>query len=225
MTDDTEYRLIESNEDIYTILKALLDAGDGYVSGSFLGQTLSVSRPAIHGKLDKLREQGFEFEAIRNKGYRLTKEPDVLHPDLIRYYCEQTGTTTHVLYFPVIDSTNNEAGANSHSPARAPLLSPLVARPKGAVAWVENGIALPLTTSTSPPSSNRISRRNNYSISPFGQASIFAALYKPSYPMRPLKSSGPTISTATVASLLVCSPKQKWMQTAFEASFLASGST
>ena len=109
MTDDNEYRQLESNKDAYTILKVLLDAGEDFVSGSFLGQQLGVSRPAIHGKLDKLRGQGFEFEAVRNKGYRLTKEPDVLHPDLLRYYAEQAGSNTEVLYFPVIDSTNNEA--------------------------------------------------------------------------------------------------------------------
>ncbi len=109
MSTDTEYRQVESTEDSYTILKALLDAGDGFVSGSFLGDQLGISRPAIHGKLDKLREQGFEFEAIRNKGYRLTKEPDVLHPSLVRYYTQQAGASTEVLYYPVIDSTNSEA--------------------------------------------------------------------------------------------------------------------
>ncbi len=109
MTPDTEYRQIEPNEDTYVILKALLDAGDGFVSGSQLGDQLGVSRPAIHGKLEKLREQGFEFEAVRNKGYRLIKETDVLHPDLIRYYTEKSQHTTDVLYFPVIDSTNSEA--------------------------------------------------------------------------------------------------------------------
>lgn len=106
---DTKYRKIESNEGAYTIVKALLNAGDGFVSGSFLGNQLGISRPAIHGKLNKLRDQGFEFEAVRNKGYRLIKEPEVLHPHLIRYYCEKAGTATQALYFPVIDSTNSEA--------------------------------------------------------------------------------------------------------------------
>jgi BirA family biotin operon repressor/biotin-[acetyl-CoA-carboxylase] ligase len=106
---DTEYRQILANCDTQTILSALLDAPDTFVSGSLLAEQLGVSRPAIHGKLAKLREQGFEIEAIRNKGYRLIKEPEVLHADLIHYYMEKSGAPIDVLYFPVIDSTNSEA--------------------------------------------------------------------------------------------------------------------
>ena len=106
---DTEYRQVEVNGDALKIIKALLAEPDAFVSGSLLAEQLGVSRPAIHGKLEKLREQGFEFEAIRNKGYRLTKEPEILHADLIRYYVEQAESPMDVLYFPVIDSTNSEA--------------------------------------------------------------------------------------------------------------------
>ncbi|MDP4610465.1 MAG: biotin--[acetyl-CoA-carboxylase] ligase [Opitutales bacterium] len=106
---DTEYREVTSTEDEYTIIKALLDAGEGFVSGSLLGEQLNMSRPAIWGKLEKLRDKGFEFEAVRNRGYRLAKEPEVIHPALIRYYGEKAGTDMDVIYFPVIDSTNSEA--------------------------------------------------------------------------------------------------------------------
>lgn len=106
---DTEYRQVESSDDMLAILRALLEARDAFVSGSVLAEQLGISRPAIHGKLDKLREQGFEFEAVRNKGYRITKGPEVLHADLLRAYAEQQSTPVDMLYFPVIDSTNNEA--------------------------------------------------------------------------------------------------------------------
>lgn len=106
---DSEYRQLESNEDAYLILRALLDAADAFVSGSLLAEQLGVSRPAIHGKLEKLREQGFEIEAVRNRGYRLTQLPEVLHPALLRYCSEQAGSDIVPLYFPVIDSTNSEA--------------------------------------------------------------------------------------------------------------------
>ncbi len=109
MSNDTEYRQIESNEDEFTILKALLEAQGDFVSGSLLGETLGMSRPAIWGKLEKLRDKGFEFEAVRNRGYRLVTEPDVLQPGLVRYYVEKADCPMQVLYFPVIDSTNSEA--------------------------------------------------------------------------------------------------------------------
>lgn len=106
---DSEYRQILPNSDTQAILSALLNDPDTFVSGSLLAKQLGVSRPAIHGKLAKLREQGFEIDAIRNKGYRLIKESEVLHADLISYYMEKSGTPIEVLYFPVIDSTNSEA--------------------------------------------------------------------------------------------------------------------
>jgi len=120
MREANEYRQMPPNGDALTILTALLDAPDAFVSGSLLAEQLGMSRPAIHGKLDKLREQGFEVEAIRNKGYRITKEPEVLHPDLIRYHTEKTGSAMEVLYFPVIDSTNSEAERQLSYGHRAP---------------------------------------------------------------------------------------------------------
>jgi BirA family biotin operon repressor/biotin-[acetyl-CoA-carboxylase] ligase len=106
---DTDYSEVSSSGDEYVILKALLDAPDTFVSGSLMAEQLGISRPAIHGKLEKLREQGFEFEAVRNRGYRITKEAEILHPTLLRYYLEKLSAELDVLYFPVIDSTNSEA--------------------------------------------------------------------------------------------------------------------
>jgi len=109
MTTETEYNQVSCSEDEFVILKALLDASGEFVSGSLLAEQLGISRPAIHGKLEKLREQGFAFEAVRNRGYRLTQEPEVLHPALLRYYLQDAAAELDVLYFPVIDSTNSEA--------------------------------------------------------------------------------------------------------------------
>ena len=109
MRTDTDYKESKSTEDEFAILKALLDAPDEFVSGSLLAAQLGISRPAIHGKLEKLRDQGFIFEAVRNRGYRLAQEPEVLHPALLRYYLQDAAAVIDLLYFPVIDSTNSEA--------------------------------------------------------------------------------------------------------------------
>lgn len=97
------------DDDSVVILKALLEAGEAFVSGSLLAQQLGVSRPAVHGKLDKLRQEGFEVEAVRNRGYRITKLPELLHPALLRCVLDRLGSRTGLLYFPEIDSTNSEA--------------------------------------------------------------------------------------------------------------------
>jgi len=109
MSTETDYRETKITEDEFTILKALLDAPDDFVSGSLLTEQLGIARPAIWGTLEKLRNQGFDFEAVHNCGYRLIQEPEVLHPALIRYYSKKAATEMDVRYFPVIDSTNNEA--------------------------------------------------------------------------------------------------------------------
>lgn len=107
---ETNYRENKGSADAQIILKALLEEPENFVSGSRLAEQLGISRPAIHGKLDKLRDQGFEIEATRNKGYRITKEPEIIHPDLVTYYTkEEAAFAPDLLYFPVIDSTNSEA--------------------------------------------------------------------------------------------------------------------
>jgi BirA family biotin operon repressor/biotin-[acetyl-CoA-carboxylase] ligase len=109
LNTDNEYKRIESSTDACSIIKALIDASGDHVSGSLLAESLGISRPAIHGKLEKLRDQGFTIEAIRNRGYRISKLPEVLHPSLLRHELDQLGCELPVLYYPVIDSTNNEA--------------------------------------------------------------------------------------------------------------------
>lgn len=95
--------------DSVVILKALLEAGEAFVSGSLLAEQLGVSRPAVHGKLDKLRDEGFEVEAVRNRGYRIVKVPDLLHPALLRCALDRLGSEMRLRCFPVVDSTNSEA--------------------------------------------------------------------------------------------------------------------
>jgi len=105
----SEYFPAKPCDDALLILSALLKEPRDFVSGSLLAQQLGYSRPAIHGKLEKLREQGFKIEAVRNKGYRMVGTPETLHADLLRYYLRQNDATMEALYFPVIDSTNSEA--------------------------------------------------------------------------------------------------------------------
>ena len=102
----TRYRQVKIDSDEQIILDALLLAGDAFVSGSRLAERLGVSRPAIKGKLEKLRTAGFDFKAVRNRGYRLTKITSVLHPGLLQHHLS---SPIDILYFPVVDSTNSEA--------------------------------------------------------------------------------------------------------------------
>jgi BirA family biotin operon repressor/biotin-[acetyl-CoA-carboxylase] ligase len=62
------------------ILLALRANPDG-VSGADLAEELGVSRAAIWGRIEELRQLGYEIEAGPHFGYRLVGAPDVLHAD------------------------------------------------------------------------------------------------------------------------------------------------
>lgn len=51
---------------------------DQFVSGEQLSEMLLCSRTAIWKHIQSLKEEGYEFEAVSRKGYRLLHQPDVL---------------------------------------------------------------------------------------------------------------------------------------------------
>lgn len=91
------------------ILKELLSAQGDFVSGNRLADSLGISRVAIWSHMEKLRAQGFDFEAIRSKGYRLTQKPDSLNEALIVASLPRAATNLKIILYDEIDSTNSEA--------------------------------------------------------------------------------------------------------------------
>lgn len=91
------------------ILESMLMDSQGFVSGNELSTKIGVSRVAIWGTLKKLEENGFIFEAKKNKGYRLQKEPDTISSPLLKAYLAHNNTHIPLLVLDEIDSTNSEA--------------------------------------------------------------------------------------------------------------------
>ncbi|WP_339256103.1 biotin--[acetyl-CoA-carboxylase] ligase [Paenibacillus sp. FSL R5-0713] len=58
------------------LLHMLLDAEGRFVSGEEISRHLSISRTAVWKHVNKLRDMGYEFEAVSRKGYRLVTKPD-----------------------------------------------------------------------------------------------------------------------------------------------------
>lgn len=52
------------------ILKMLREA-DGYVSGQQLCEKFQVSRTAVWKVINQLKDEGYQIEAVRNKGITL----------------------------------------------------------------------------------------------------------------------------------------------------------
>ncbi len=89
----------------------LLKETDGYLSGQQLCERFHVSRTAIWKVMEQLKKEGYQIEAVRNKGYRLVGSPDVLSQAEIESLCAPGWAGARVVYFPETDSTNNQAKA------------------------------------------------------------------------------------------------------------------
>jgi len=91
------------------IIEQLLCNRDRFVSGESLAKSLRISRVSVSEHIKKLTEQGFLFEAIRNRGYRLAEFPQSLHGSLLANYLKEKKDSYPFFLHPVIDSTNDEA--------------------------------------------------------------------------------------------------------------------
>lgn len=85
-----------------------LRQNNGYVSGQELSDSLKVSRTAVWKAVNALKEQGYNIESVRNRGYRLIECPDVILPESIRTNMNTGWFGRKIDYHTVIDSTNNE---------------------------------------------------------------------------------------------------------------------
>lgn len=92
------------------ILKMLKEAED-HISGQQLCEQFQVSRTAVWKVINQLKEEGYQVEAVRNKGYRIIESPDVLTREELAV---QIGDATRwagqeIVCFTETDSTNVRA--------------------------------------------------------------------------------------------------------------------
>lgn len=85
---------------------AALRSGEEYVSGQQLCEKFQVSRTAVWKRIKQLQEEGYEIEAVSNRGYRIISSPDILSAAEIESALATRWIGKKVLAFPTIDSTN-----------------------------------------------------------------------------------------------------------------------
>lgn len=88
------------------LLPLFKEKGNGYLSGEEAAHILGVSRTAVWKAISALKDDGYEIEAVTNKGYRLSEEHDVLSAGIIK---EQLGVLSDRLFIEVkqkVTSTN-----------------------------------------------------------------------------------------------------------------------
>ncbi len=90
------------------ILNIFRKNSDKYISGEEISKLLEISRAALWKHIEKLREKGYEFEAVPHLGYRLVSAPDRLFPEEIKYNLNTKIMGKKIIYYDVIDSTNTK---------------------------------------------------------------------------------------------------------------------
>ena len=64
-----------------TELLKILRESDDYVSGQQLCDQFGVSRTAVWKAISQLREEGYDIEAVKNRGYKLGEQCFVILQD------------------------------------------------------------------------------------------------------------------------------------------------
>lgn len=88
------------------ILNVLRHNKDSYVSGEELCKLADISRAAIWKHIEKLREEGYDIEALPHLGYKLVAIPDSLVPSEIKWKLKTKVFGRSVISYRKVDSTN-----------------------------------------------------------------------------------------------------------------------
>lgn len=85
----------------------LFEASKGtYFSGEEIAQKLSVSRVAVWKAVKALRNEGYEIDAVTNRGYCLSEKTDILSPQGILKYLDPEYRDMELCVLSSVDSTN-----------------------------------------------------------------------------------------------------------------------
>lgn len=86
------------------ILTSLLRNND-YISGEQLAKKFGKSRAAVWKAIKSLIKDGYDIDAVTNKGYKLLNNHDFVSPQSIKSYLKND---IEVICLDKVDSTNNE---------------------------------------------------------------------------------------------------------------------
>lgn len=86
------------------ILYELLSAND-YISGEELANKFSKSRAAVWKAVRSLKTDGYDIDAVTNRGYKLLDNNNLISAEEIK---SKLKYDIDVVYYPTIDSTNNQ---------------------------------------------------------------------------------------------------------------------
>lgn len=87
------------------LIGMLRDTQD-YISGQEICTHFDVSRNAVWKTINQLRNDGYNIEAVSNRGYKLVETPDILSKAEISSRMDTEWIAKEVIYYDETDSTN-----------------------------------------------------------------------------------------------------------------------
>lgn len=87
----------------------MLRESDDYISGQQICEKFGVSRTAVWKAINQLKEEGYQVEAVRNRGYHIIDSPDVITLEELRSQIDTVWAGKEVYYYDETDSTNIRA--------------------------------------------------------------------------------------------------------------------
>lgn len=91
------------------IIAYFRESPNSFISGQELSDRLGCTRTAVWKHIQELRSQGYRFESVPRRGYRLAIEPDKLSAARVLAACGPLDIVTELKLHDTLDSTQSEA--------------------------------------------------------------------------------------------------------------------
>ncbi|RNB81664.1 biotin--[acetyl-CoA-carboxylase] ligase [Brevibacillus fluminis] len=91
------------------ILNAFREHPDQFISGEELSRNCGCSRTAVWKHIEELREEGYQFEAVRKSGYRLLNVPDSISAEQILSGLTTKKIGRHIYAYDTVETTQRLA--------------------------------------------------------------------------------------------------------------------
>lgn len=91
------------------MIEAFTDSEAEYLSGQHLAELAGCSRTAVWKHIEELRKEGFEFDAVRRKGYKIVSIPEKMTATKINLGLKTAFIGRNLHYLESVDSTQKIA--------------------------------------------------------------------------------------------------------------------
>lgn len=91
------------------LIDLLAKQAGAFVSGQWLSESLNISRTAVWKQMNALKKDGYQLEAVSNKGYRIVQGPDKVSSNTIQWGLGTSWLGKEIIHKETLTSTQTTA--------------------------------------------------------------------------------------------------------------------